>query len=107
MGRMDNKPIGFDLKGTPLGKLDDDSYYSMGYNDFTLADLFDGYIFLKPISGLSSCSIDYKFMDDTNWNEAVSNNPDPDWHPRPQTREQYWEMIKDFVDIRRRYTDVQ
>ena len=77
MGRMDNKPIGFDLKGTPLGKLDDDSYYSMGYNDFTLADLFDGYIFLKPISGLSSCSIDYKFMDDTNWNEAVSNNPDP------------------------------
>lgn len=78
MGRMDNKPIGFDLKGTPLGKLDDDSYYSMGYNDFTLADLFDGYIFLKPISGLSSCSIDYKFMDDTNWNEAVSNNPDPD-----------------------------
>ena len=107
MGRMDNKPIGFDLKGTPLGKLDDDSYYSMGYNDFTLADLFDGYIFLKTISGLSSCSIDYKFMDDTNWNEAVSNNPDPDWHPRPQTREQYWEMIKDFVDIRRRYTDVQ
>ena len=107
MGGMDNKPIGFDLKGTPLGKLDDDSYYSMGYNDFTLADLFDGYIFLKPISGLSSCNIDYKFMDDTNWNEAVSNNPDPDWHPRPQTREQYWEMIKDFVDIRRRYTDVQ
>lgn len=107
MGRRGNKPIGFDLKGTPLGKLDDDSYYSMGYNDFTLADLFDGYIFLKPISGLSSCSIDYKFMDDTNWNEAVSNNPDPDWHPRPQTREQYWKMIKDFVDIRRRYTDVQ
>ena len=62
MVRMDNKHIWLYLKGKPLGKLDDDSYYSMGYNDFTLADLFDGYIFLKPISGLSSCSIDYNFF---------------------------------------------
>lgn len=107
MGLLDNKPVGFDVKNAPLGRLDDGSYYSMGYTNFTLADLFDGYIFLKPIKELSSCSIDYKFMNDANWSEAVSNHSDSDWHPRPQSKEQYWEMIKDFVDIEKRYAGVQ
>lgn len=107
MRKADNKAVGFDLKNTPLGKLRDNSYYSMGYTNFTLADLFDGYIFLKPIKELSSCSVDYKFMDEMNWDRAVSNNPDPDWHPRPQSKEQYWEMVESFMNIEKRYVDVQ
>ena len=62
-----------------------------GHKDFILSDLFDGYIFLKPIRELSSCTVDYKFMDDTNWNEAVNNSPDPDWQPRPHDKERYLE----------------
>lgn len=107
MRKANNKAVGFDLKNTPLGKLRDNSYYSMGYTNFTLADLFDGYIFLKPIKELSSCSVDYKFMDEMNWDRAVSNNPDPDWHPRPQSKEQYWEMVESFMNIEKRYVDVQ
>lgn len=107
MRKANNKAVGFDLKNTPLAKLRDNSYYSMGYTNFTLADLFDGYIFLKPIKELSSCSVDYKFMDEMNWDRAVSNNPDPDWHPRPQSKEQYWEMVESFMNIEKRYVDVQ
>lgn len=79
----------------------------MGHKDFILSDLFDGYIFLKPIRELSSCTVDYKFMDDTNWNEAVNNSPDPDWQPRPHDKEEYWRVVENFMNIEKRYADVQ
>lgn len=107
MDRCKNKPVGFDLKGTCIGDLRDNSYYSMGYTDFTLSDLFDGYIFLKPIKALSSCSVDYKFMDENKWDKAMSNSPDPDWQPRPQSKEQYWKIVEEFMDIKKRYALVQ
>ena len=107
MSKHNNKPVGFDLKRSLIGELRDHSYYSMGYTDFTLADLFDGYIFLKPIKELSSCTIDYKFVNDRNWEEAVRNSPDPDWHPRPQNKKQYWETVTEFMDIKKRYENVQ
>jgi len=107
MEKSRNKPIGFDLKGSLIGELRDYSYYSMGHKDFILSDLFDGYIFLKPIKELSSCTVDYKFMDDTNWNEAVSNSPDPDWQPRPHNKKEYWKIVEDFMNIEKRYADVQ
>lgn len=107
MEKSQNNPIGFDLKGSHIGELHDYSYYSMGHKDFILSDLFDGYIFLKPIRELSSCTVDYKFMDDTNWNEAVSNSPDPDWQPRPHDKEEYWRVVENFMNIEKRYADVQ
>ena len=107
MEKSQNNPIGFDLKGSHIGELHDYSYYSMGHKDFILSDLFDGYIFLKPIRELSSCTVDYKFMDDTNWNEAVNNSPDPDWQPRPHDKEEYWRVVENFMNIEKRYADVQ
>ena len=107
MSKHNNKPVGFDLKRSLIGELRDHSYYSMGYTDFTLADLFDGYIFLKPIKELSSCTIDYKFVNDGNWEEAVRNSPDPDWHPRPQNKRQYWETVTEFMNVKKRYENVQ
>ncbi len=105
--KANNKAVGFDLKNAPLGELNDNSYYSMGYTNLTLADLFDGYIFIKPIKELSSCSIDYKFMDETNWERAIINNPDPDWHPRPQSKEQYWAVVENYMNIGKRYAEVE
>lgn len=107
MNKCNNKPIGFDLKNSPLGSLKDSSYYSMGHQGLTLSGLFDGYIFFKPIKELSSCTVDYKFMDDTNWGKAVSNNPDPDWHPSPQNQEEYWKLVEEFLNIKKRYAGIQ
>ena len=52
-------------------------------------------------------SIDYKFVNDGNWEEAVRNSPDPDWHPRPQNKKQYWETVTEFLNIKKRYENVQ
>jgi hypothetical protein len=42
MNEIDNLPIGFDLHGTPLGKLKDESDHSTGYPNFQLEQLADG-----------------------------------------------------------------
>lgn len=43
-------PFGVDTKQTPLGDLkDENSLYQYGYDNFSLKDFCDGYIFLKPV----------------------------------------------------------
>lgn len=103
MNLLSNQPIGFDLNNTPLGQLPDSSYYSMGYSNFKLSDFYDGYIFLKPIKKLTSCTIDTFFLNDTNWLEAINNYPDPDWRPKPNNLSEYWKQIYDFADIVKHY----
>nr|WP_319265079.1 hypothetical protein [uncultured Draconibacterium sp.] len=88
-----NSPLGFDLKETPLGEIADSSYYSMGYTDFTLQNIFDGYIFLKPINQLKGCTVDSKFLEDRNWKNVVDQFPDPDWHGRPDSISDYWKFV--------------
>lgn len=101
--KIGNEPMGFDLQDTPLGKLPDASYYSMGYPEFTLSQLADGYIFLKPIHELSSCSADLQFTEGKSWEEVLDNVPDPDWHNSPQSPEEYWKVVYDLLDIPKRY----
>jgi len=109
MSLLTNQPMGFDLMNTPLGNLPDSSYYSMGYPNFKLSDFYDGYIFLKPIKQLSSCTIDTLFLNEANWQEAFKNIPDPDWHPKPNSLAAYWEQIYNFADVVKYYekTDVE
>ncbi|WP_294957238.1 ChaN family lipoprotein [uncultured Flavobacterium sp.] len=106
MEKINNTPVGFDLADTPLGKLKDNSYYSMGYQDFTLENFYDGYIFLAPINKLSGCDIDPKFLTASNWNEAQENVADPDWRPRPKNMEEYWKQIREYGDIAKKYGEV-
>lgn len=106
MEKLQNKPIGFDLVDTPVGKLRDDSYYSIGHNNFTLENFYDGYVFLKPIKELSGCDIDPDFLTINNWNEAQENLADPDWRPRPTSVEDYWKQILDYGDVSKKYAEV-
>ncbi len=51
----DYYPVGFDTRDTPFGKLTGKtSLYHYGYENFTLADFCDGYIFQKPLSQYQS-----------------------------------------------------
>jgi hypothetical protein len=44
-------PAGFDITNGPFGELDmEDTLYSHGYDNFTLAGFCDGWIYTKPIS---------------------------------------------------------
>ena len=106
MQEMNNQPVGFDLVNSPLGKLRDDSYYSLGYKNFTLADFYDGYVFLKPIKQLSGCEIDTAFLTEKNWEQAKDNVADPDWRPRPKSLEEYWKQILEYADVPKKYDEV-
>ena len=58
-----NKPCGFDVKNTVVGKLKaDDTYYAFGYNDFTLSMFCDGYIFLAPMNEFKNVTIDPNYF---------------------------------------------
>ncbi len=70
MTSFNNKPVGFDVTGTPFGKLgSNDSFYSIGHEDFTLADFCDGYIFLKPYSQFEIVSVAESFYTGKRLNE--------------------------------------
>lgn len=83
-----NRPVGFDLRGAPMGSIRDYSYYGICDRDFTLADLFDGYIFLAPFRDLRAATPDAGFVDEANLARAIAQFPDPDWSPRPANLEQ-------------------
>lgn len=80
-----NKPAGFDLLGTPIGELKDSSINSLCYENFTLGQYFDGYVFLKPLSELNGCSVIDDFVNEKNFEHALKNFPDPDWHEKITT----------------------
>lgn len=106
MARLENAPVGFDLPGTPPGRLPDSSYFSMGYSAFTLAAMYDGYVFLSPIHRLHGCTIDSLFVTDRNFAAAVRNTPDPDWRPRPRDLAEYYRQVGEYADVRRWYGEV-
>lgn len=106
MAKLNYPKVGFDLATTPMGQLIDSSYYSMGYNNFKLSDIYDGYIFLAPLNKLHGCTIDTLFITDKNWQLAKQNIPDPDWRERPKSLAEYWKQIYEFADIPKRYSQV-
>lgn len=103
MAGFEDKRVGFDLRGTPLGELADDSFYASGYADFCLGELADGYVYERPFPQFEGCTLDEAFLTEANWPEAQRQFPDPDWHPRPQSLADYWAQIQAYVNIPQRY----
>lgn len=89
-----NKPAGFDLINSDIGKLEDASINSTCYKNFTIGQLFDGYIFLAPLSELDGCTIIEDFVNESNISHALKQFPDPDWHPRITTLTEMIDFIK-------------
>lgn len=105
MQKLKNKPLGFDLINSPLGDFPDNSVNSIGYKNLTVGQVFDGYVFLKPLDQLTGCTIDSLFFKNKTWEETKKQMPDPNWFVA-QNMDEYWKKIKTFVDIRQRYKDV-
>ena len=104
--QLKNQPLAFDLFSAPATALRDDSYYSICYPDFTLVQFFDGYIFLAPINELKSCTIDEDFITAANIDQALKESPDPDWHGRQHTLEEFKEFVRSKASIEKRYAGV-
>jgi len=97
MAQIGNIPLGFDVVETPMGNLPDHSAYSMGYDHFTLGQLTDGYIFIKPLNELRKCRIDYDFLKHRTLQEVQDNFPDPEWHRVPESLDAYWKLVESLI----------
>ncbi|MBL7852084.1 MAG: ChaN family lipoprotein [Cyclobacteriaceae bacterium] len=94
MEAMGNQPAGFDLLNTPVGKLPDTSLHAVGYENFTLDQLFDGYIFLEPLRKLEGCTVIEGFVTEKNLAHTLEQFPDPDWHEPVKTLEDVNKFIR-------------
>jgi heme-binding uptake protein ChaN (Tiki superfamily) len=62
---------GFDVLGTPFGKLtDDEAIYSAGYENFRLSDFCDGYIWFRPFAEFETVTFAEGFYNDDNIEKA-------------------------------------
>lgn len=107
MAGFADKRAAFDLTHSPFADLPDDSFYASGYLDFRLRDLADGYIYDRPFAEFEGCTLDPSFLNEDNWPEAQRQFPDPDWHRRPQSLDEYWAQIQAYNDMVGRYRDVR
>jgi hypothetical protein len=101
MKEFENKRVGFDVRGTPFGKLkDDDTYYALGYPDFTLSTICDGYIFLNHFKDYEGCTVDTKFITENNFEEAL------DYFDEPERRKDF-KAPKDFINLMKQRADIK
>ncbi|MDG5473126.1 hypothetical protein P6709_15340 [Jeotgalibacillus sp. ET6] len=103
MESVHNKPGGFDLENTAMGDIPDVNYHPVPYKNFTLKEVSDGYIFLKPIRQQQGCTVDYEYLEGKTFEEVQKNWPDKDWIPVPQNEKEYWQEVEGYVDLRKRY----
>lgn len=108
MEQFRNKPCGFNLINTPIGRLKDESEYSKYLTDFSLEDLFDGYIFLAPLRELRGCTPLYNFVNESNIQTALVWFPDPDWHePVTNLEEMRAFILKNTQRVEEEYGKLQ
>ncbi len=95
---------GFDTKGSPFGDLPGTTaLYKYGYDNFTLSDFCDGYIYQCPLSEYTGVTPIEEFVNEYNLAEAKSQCPNP-WFKNPSvTAEDFNEAIKTEVNIERRF----
>lgn len=101
MKRFKDKRVGFDVKGSPFGRLtDNQSYYSIGYDGFTLSTFCDGYIFQKQFEEYGTCTVDTLFVTKENLQEAIDNIPDFKDRENYLTPGDFIKKIRNQADIR-------
>ena len=106
MKEFKDKRVGFDVKGSPFGKLTDDSaYYCLGYKDFTLRTFCDGCIFQKNLSDYEGCTVDTKFVTDENLKEAIRNLPNVEARKSFATPEDFVNNVRKDTNMKKRFRD--
>ncbi|GAH86057.1 unnamed protein product, partial [marine sediment metagenome] len=71
MAANGNRPVGFDVEGSPFAKLrDGKSYYFAFQPKVVFADLNQGYVFVKPVSEFRMCRWAVGFINQSNYEKA-------------------------------------
>jgi hypothetical protein len=102
MQEFEDKRVGFDVRGTPFGKLkDDDTYYALGHPDFALSTICDGYIFLNHFKDFEECTVDTKFITEKNFEEALDYFDEPERRDEFKTPEDFIKLMKERANIKK------
>jgi hypothetical protein len=104
MAEFEDKKVGFDVKDSPFGQLlDNDIYYSLGYDDFTLGSFCDGYIYQKPINSYEGCTVDRLFVTEDNFEEAIDYLPNPRLKELLKNPQHFLSFMQSKVDMRKKF----
>lgn len=108
MKEFQDKRVGFDVKGSPFGKLrDDGTYYSIGYEDFALSTFCDGYIFQKHFKDYEGVTLDPAFITKENFQEAIDYLPNPKLRKSLTRPEDFIQVMRESADMKRRFRDLE
>jgi hypothetical protein len=108
MRGFETKRLGFDVKGSPFGRLPDrESVYSTSRPKFVFEDFCDGYIFSKPFAEYEGCGVDPLFITNDNLAEAVAFLPNWEIKKKIVTKAQLLHKFKWDADFRRLYPDLE
>lgn len=102
MGTFDVKRIGFDVRGTPFGEVrDEETYYSVGYPDFTLESICDGYIYQMPFEEYDGVTVYAGFITEENLKEARVGLGNVGLAKSITTVEGFVQFMNDAADMKR------
>jgi hypothetical protein len=102
------RPVGFDVAGSPFGRLTDHrAVYSRGRPRFFFEDFCDGYVFQKPFAEYEGCAVDPLFITDENLAEAIAFLPNAEIKKKIFTRAQFLAKFRWDADFRRLYPDLE
>lgn len=108
MAEFDNQRIGFDVKDSPFGLLQDNNiYYSLGYDDFTLGLFCDGYIYQKPISRYEGCEVDRLFVTEENFKEAIDYLPNPQLKELLKNPQHFLSFMQIKADMKKKFGELE
>lgn len=108
MRGFEKKRVGFDVAGSPFGRLPDPkAVYAQGRKRFVFADFCDGYIYFKPFAEYEGCDVDPLFITDENLAEAVANLPNASLKKKIVNRIQFLNKMKWDADFKRLYPDLE
>jgi hypothetical protein len=108
MDKFVEKRVGFNVMGSPFGKLEDpDTYYSIGYDRFSLDTFCDGYIFQKHFKDFEGCTVDEKFITSENFEEAILTLPNFQARKLIAKPEILIQAMKEDADMKKRFRDLK
>ncbi len=108
MAGFEPKRVGFDVKGSPFGRLRDrKAVYAAARHKFAFEDFCDGYVFQRPFAEYESCAVDPLFITNENLAEAVAYLPNAAAKKKIVTRAQFLAKFKWDADFKRLYPDLR
>jgi hypothetical protein len=108
MDEFMDKRVGFDVLGSPFGKLEDpETYYAYGYDKFDLGTFCDGYIYQEHLKDYEGCTVDEKFISHENFEEAVQNIPNFEFRKAVKKPQDLMNAIRQDADMKARFKDLK